>query len=182
MKNKSHRYTTTAVSLHWLITLGLTGTLALGFYMNSLPFSPAKLQYISWHKWAGISLLLLALFRLGWRATHPQPSPPAGMPAWQHAAAEWTHRVLYLLMIAIPLSGWLMSSAKGFPTVYFGLVQLPDLIGRDVELGKQLTALHVWLNFALIGLVGLHALAAVKHHLIDRDDVLSRMLPFLARN
>lgn len=175
------RYTRTAISLHWLIALGLACTLSLGFYMSDLPFSPAKLQYYSWHKWAGVSLFLLALFRLVWRLTHAVPAAPAGMPAWQHAAAEWTHRVLYLLMLAIPLSGWLMSSAKGVPTVWFGILPLPDLIGRDPELGKQLGQLHGALNFGLLGLVGLHAAAAIKHHLIDRDEVLARMLPFLKK-
>ncbi|MEN3110618.1 cytochrome b [Uliginosibacterium paludis] len=174
-------YTRTAIGLHWLIALGLGGTLSLGFYMSDLPFSPAKLQYYSWHKWAGVSLFLLALFRLVWRLTHAAPAAPAGMPAWQHAAAEWTHRVLYLLMLAIPLSGWLMSSAKGVPTVWFGVLPLPDLLGRDPELGKQLGQLHGALNFGLLGLVGMHAAAALKHHLIDRDDVLSRMLPFLKK-
>ncbi|NSL56195.1 MULTISPECIES: cytochrome b [Uliginosibacterium] len=172
-------YTRTAIRLHWLLALGLSATLALGFYMSDLPFSPAKLQYYSWHKWAGITLLLLAVFRLGWRLTHPAPAAPAGMPAWQHAASEWTHRLLYLLMLAIPLSGWLMSSAKGVPTVYFGVLPLPDLLERNVELGKQLGQLHGALNFGLLGLVALHAAAALKHYVIDRDEVLGRMLPFL---
>jgi cytochrome b561 len=177
--SRKNSYTRTAIRLHWLLALGLTGTFALGFYMSDLPFSPAKLQYFSWHKWAGITLLLLAVARLAWRLTHAVPAAPAGMPAWQHAAAEWTHRVLYLLMLAIPLSGWLMSSAKGFQTVYFGILPLPDLISRNPELGNQLAQLHGALNLALAALVALHAAAAVKHHLIDRDDVLARMLPFL---
>lgn len=172
-------YTATAIRLHWLLALGLSATLALGFYMSDLPFSPAKLQYYSWHKWAGITLFLLAVFRLGWRLTHPAPAAPAGMPAWQHAASEWTHRLLYVLMLAIPLSGWLMSSAKGFQTVYFGVLPLPDLVSRNPELGTQLAQLHGALNLALLGLVGLHAAAALKHHVIDRDEVLGRMLPFL---
>ncbi len=172
-------YTRTAIRLHWLLALGLSATLALGFYMSDLPFSPTKLQYYSWHKWAGITLLLLAAFRLAWRATHPAPAAPAGMPAWQHAASEWTHRLLYLLMLAIPLSGWLMSSAKGVPTVYFGLLPLPDLVEKNLELGKLLGQLHAALNFGMLGLVGLHVAAALKHHLIDRDEVLARMLPFL---
>ncbi len=182
MTSSPKTYNRTAISLHWLVALGIAGTLSLGFYMSDLPFSPAKLQYYSWHKWAGVTIFALALFRLLWRAVHGAPAAPAGMPAWQHAAAEWTHRLLYLLMLAIPLSGWLMSSAKGFQTVYFGVLPIPDLIGKDPELGHSLTELHELLNFGMLGLVLMHAGAAFKHHLIDRDDVLARMLPFLKKS
>lgn len=181
MTPSNTRYSGTAIALHWLMALGLPATFALGYYMVDLPFSPAKLQFYSWHKWAGITLFLLALLRLGWRLSHPAPAPVAGMPAWQRLAAEGTHHALYLLMLAIPLSGWLMSSAKGVPTVYFGLLRLPDLVQRNVELGNALAWLHGSLNLALAALVTLHAAAAIKHHLIDRDDTLARMLPFLKR-
>ncbi len=174
-------YTRTAVALHWLLALGLLGALSVGFYMHDLPLSPAKLKIYSWHKWAGVTLFLLAVLRLLWRTGHRPPAAPATMPRWQQVGAEAVHHLLYLLMLAIPLSGWLMSSAKGFQTVYFGLLPIPDLIGKDPDLGKQLKEVHEMLNFLLIGLVAAHAAAALKHHLIDRDDVLSRMLPFLKR-
>ena len=172
-------YTRTAIALHWLIGLALLATFGLGFYMSSLGFSPAKLQYYSWHKWAGVSLFLLAVFRLGWRLAKGAPAAPAHLPHWQQAAAEWTHRLLYLLMFAIPLSGWLMSSAKGVPTVWFGVLPLPDLLAKNADLGRQLGSLHALLNYGLAALVLMHAGAALKHQLIDRDAVLARMLPFL---
>jgi cytochrome b561 len=100
------------------------------------------------------------------------------MPAWQHKVAEGTHHLLYLLMVLVPLSGWLMSSAKGFQTVYFGVLPLPDLVGKNPELGDLLKETHEALNFALLLLVGLHVAGALKHHLIDRDSTLRRMLPF----
>ena len=104
------------------------------------------------------------------------------MPGWQKTAAQGLHHLLYLLMIAIPLSGWLMSSAKGFQTVYFGIIPLPDLLQKNKELGELLELVHSSLNFTLAGLVVAHIAAALKHHLLDRDEVLARMLPFRTRN
>jgi cytochrome b561 len=177
----SDNYTRTAIGLHWLIAIALVTTFGVGFYMHNLPLTPEKLKIYSWHKWAGVTIFLLVLFRLVWRFTHRPPRPPAGMPAWQHVAAELTHWLIYILMVAIPLSGWLMSSAKGFQTVYFGVLPLPDLLAKNKELGNVLTGVHMTLNFTLAGLVLGHAGAAIKHHFIDRDDVLTRMLPFIKK-
>ena len=99
------------------------------------------------------------------------------MPRWQRIAAETSHFALYALMIAIPLSGWLMSSAKGFQTVYFGVIPIPDLLQKNKDLGETLALVHQALNFTMIGIVILHAAAALKHHFIDKDDILRRMLP-----
>ena len=172
-----HRYTATAISLHWLIAIGIAGTFSLGLYMHELPLSPTKLQLYSWHKWAGVSLFALIVVRLLWRATHAAPPLPAQMPALQRLAANATHWALYALMVAVPLSGWLMSSAKGFQTVWFGVLPLPDLVAKDAALGDLLQDVHEALNLTMLGLVLLHAAAALKHHFIDRDDVLIRMLP-----
>ena len=177
--NALTRYTHTAISLHWLMALGLLGTAAVGVYMSDLSLTPMKLKIDSWHKWAGVTLFLLALLRIVWRLTHRPPAPPKNMPAWQHRAAEATHWALYGLMLAIPLSGWLMSSAKGFQTVYFGFLPLPDLLQKDTDLGDLLKQVHMFFNLCLAGLLLGHVGAAIKHHLIDRDEVLSRMLPFL---
>jgi cytochrome b561 len=149
--------------------------------MHELPLSPQKLKLYSWHKWAGVTIFLCVLLRLLWRLLHRPPELPAGMPAWQRKAAEATHVLLYLLMVAVPLSGWLMSSAKGFQTVWFGMVPLPDLLDKNKELGDLLQEVHEVLNFTMAGLVLAHLGAALKHHFIDRDDVLVRMAPFLGR-
>ena len=177
----SATYTRTAKSLHWLMALLLIGLLALGFYMQDLPLSPEKLQLYAWHKWAGVTAFLLVLLRLSWRLAHTPPPLPASMPRTMQLAAHAGHLLLYGLMIVIPLSGWLMSSALGFQTVWFGVLPLPDLLAKDKELGETLKLVHMSLNFGLAALVVAHVGAAVKHHLIDRDDILSRMLPFLAR-
>ncbi len=170
-------YTKTATGLHWLMAVLLFGLLALGFYMQDLPLSPQKLQFYSWHKWAGVTAFLLVLFRLAWRATHVPPALPASMPKLMQVAAHAGHFLLYALMLAIPLSGWLMSSAKGFQTVWFGLLPIPDLLDKNKELGNLLAQVHSALNFLFIAVLVSHIGAALKHHIIDKDDILTRMLP-----
>ena len=174
-------YTFTAIGLHWLIALTIIGSFALGFYMADLPISPQKLKFYSWHKWAGVTIFLFVVLRLGWRLAHQPPELPAGMPAWQRSVAAATHVLLYLLMVAVPLSGWLMSSAKGFQTVWFGVLPLPDLLTKNAELGDLLQQMHKLLNYSMAALVFAHLGAALKHHFIDRDDILARMLPFLRK-
>lgn len=173
------RYTATAVALHWLMAVLILGTFGVGLYMHGLHLSPFKIKIYSWHKWAGVTIFLLLLARMLWRAGHRPPTLPLSMPAWQRHAAHVGHGLLYLLMIAVPLSGWLMSSAKGFQTVYFGVLPIPDLLAKNKELGEQLEAVHEWLNYTMLALVAGHVAAAVKHHLIDHDDVLIRMAPWL---
>lgn len=175
------RYTPTAIGLHWAVALLIFAAIPVGLYMVELPLSPTKLKIYSYHKWVGVTIFLLALARLLWRATHPAPPMPKSVPRWQQALAGATHILLYLLMVAIPLSGWLMSSALGFQTVYLGVLPLPDLLEKDKLLGEQLKFLHMFLNYTLAALVLMHIGAALKHHLIDRDDILTRMLPRIGR-
>lgn len=175
------RYTRTAILLHWLVAFGLTGTFVLGFYMEGLPFSPDKLKLYSWHKWAGVTLLVLVLARLAWRVTHRPPELPLTMGPSARLAAHVGHAVLYFLMFAIPVSGWLMSSAKGVPVVWFGIVPLPDLVSKDKELGDLLQNAHVIFNYTLLVAVAGHVAAALQHHFIKKDQILARMLPFMGR-
>ena len=175
--SNSASYTSTAKTLHWLMSLIIFGLLLLGFYMSDLPLSPEKLQFYSWHKWAGVTIFLLAIIRLGWRITHKPPKMPAEMPLLQRRAAHLFHVALYVLMFMIPLSGWLMSSAKGYQTVWFGVLPIPDLLPKDKVVGDVLQELHEILNTVLIGILAIHILAALKHHFFDKDDVLKQMLP-----
>ncbi len=170
-------YTKTAKALHWLMAILFFGLLALGFYMHDLPLSPEKLKLYSWHKWAGVTAFLLVWLRLFWRVTHRPPALPANMPKTMQLAAHAGHLLLYVLMIAIPLSGWLMSSAKGFQTVWFGVLPIPDLIGKHKETGDLLQTLHMGLNLLFAAVIAGHIGAALKHHFIDKDDILKRMLP-----
>ena len=174
-------YTRSAIALHWAIALLIFCAFPLGIYMADLPFSPGRLKLYSYHKWIGVTVFLLAIARLLWRLKHPAPPPVAGLPAWQRVASIATHHLLYVLILAVPISGWLMSSAKGFQTVYFGILPLPDLLDKNKELGDALLLVHRILNFTLGALVITHLTAALKHHFIDRDEVLGRMIPFLDR-
>ncbi len=176
MSESSH-YTRTAKTLHWLMSLVIFSMLALGFYMSDLPLSPEKLKLYSWHKWAGVTLFLLVIIRLGWRITHTPPAMPDQMPQLQRRAAYAFHFLLYLLMFIIPLSGWLMSSAKGYQTVWFGVLPIPDLIPKNKMVGDSLQELHEALNTLLIGVLIIHVVAALKHHFFDKDDILKQMLP-----
>lgn len=171
------RYTRTAMSLHWLIAIAIFGTFALGTYMADLRISPTMLKLYSWHKWAGVTIFVLVVARLAWRLGHPPPALPAHMPPLERLAAHAGHLALYGLMFAIPVSGWLMSSALGFQTVWFGVLPLPDLVAKDAALGDLLQQVHLVLNYMLLALVVMHVAAALKHHFINRDDVLLRMLP-----
>ena len=171
------RYTSTAIALHWLIAVMLLMSVSVGLYMTGLKFSPEQLKLFNWHKWAGVTIFMLVLVRCGWRLFHAAPPLPESMPVWQRRGGTITHLLLYALMLAIPLSGWLMSSAKGFQTVYFGQIPIPDLLGKDKELGELLTLVHKFLNYSMIAIAIAHAAAALKHHFIDKDDVLRRMLP-----
>ncbi len=175
MSTTTERYNTTAIALHWLVALLIFAAFPLGMYMHDLPLSPTKLQLYSYHKWLGMTVLLFAVLRVVWRIKHTPPALPDAMPRWQQIASHATHQFLYVLMLIVPISGWLMSSAKGFKTVWFGVLPLPDLVGKDKALGDMLGSVHTSLNYILLVLVVLHIAAALKHHFIDKDGVLLRM-------
>ncbi len=176
MSDATGKYSGTAIALHWLVGAMILVSFGVGLYMTGLKFSPEKLKLYNWHKWAGVSIFILVVLRSAWRLTHAAPTLPP-MPAWQRFAAHASHVLLYVFMFAIPLTGWLMSSAKGFQTVYFGVLPLPDLLGKDEERGELLELVHRWLNYSMMAVVAAHAAAALKHHFVDRDDVLRRMMP-----
>ena len=176
-------YTATAIGLHWLIAALMIGGFSLGWVMTSIHgFTPAKLRYVSWHKWIGVTVFALATLRILWRATHRAPPLPSGMPAWQRAGAHLVHLLLYVLMIAIPVTGYLFSSASNVPVVYLGIVPLPRLIAPDPTLKAVFKTAHLVLNWTLAALVLAHVGAAIKHQWIDRDGLLGRMIPFLGRS
>jgi cytochrome b561 len=177
MSSTSPRYGTPAIALHWIVALLILFNLAFGLYLVGLPLSPQKLKYFSWHKWIGVTVFALSAVRLLWRLSHAAPPLPATMPAWEVRAAHASHVALYVLFFATPLSGWLFSSAAGFQTVYLGMFPIPDLLAKNKDLADVLKVAHHWIAYALGAVVALHAAAALKHHFIDRDDVLLRMLP-----
>jgi cytochrome b561 len=175
------RWTGTAIALHWLIALLIFCAFGLGWVMTDIPgLTPTKLRYYAWHKWLGVTVFALAVLRVSWRATHRAPALPA-MSAWQRRVADVVHVLLYLLMFAVPLSGYLFSLAANVPVVYLGLVPLPVLIGPDEAWKSVLRATHLTLVFTLAALVAVHVAAAVKHQWFDRDGLLARMMPFVSK-
>ena len=172
------RYTKTAMLLHWFIALMIVSAFFLGLTMVDIPgFTPTKLKYFSWHKWLGVTVLALAAVRLLWRQANRPPAPLVSIPPWQHKVADGVHYLLYFLMFAAPISGYLYGSAAGVPVVYLKLIPLPAIIGPDPELKAILKTVHYVLVMTMAGVVVGHALAALKHHFIDRDITLKRMLP-----
>ena len=173
----AQRYDRGAIALHWITALLIVANVTLGLSMVGLPISPRKLHWYLWHKTIGVSVFLLTSVRLGWRALHPPP-PQVPMPHWQRRASALSHAALYLLLFLIPISGYLYSSATGVQVVWLGLVALPNLVPKDKALGDALRIVHISLNSLLVTTVVVHVAAALKHHYVDRDTVLARMLPF----
>ncbi|RMD02241.1 cytochrome b [Aquitalea palustris] len=171
----SERYSSPAIALHWLIAGLIIATFIAGLLVSGLPLSPAKFKYIAWHKWAGITILALVAVRLLVRLLKRPPALPAHMNGLERLLAHGGHLALYLLMFAVPLTGWLMSSAYGFPVVLFKLVQLPDLVAQNEQLAATLKTVHETLNWIMAACVAGHVLAAIKHHVIDKDGMLYRM-------
>lgn len=170
-------YDPVARTAHWLHVLLLMGSFTLGFIMVDLASSPLKLQLFAWHKWIGVVVIVLVALRFAWRLRHTPPPLPSSIPPWQREVARISHRLLYVMLFAVPLSGWLMSSAKGYQTVLFAVLPIPDLLDKNPPLGAALEEVHWLLNKMLLGLIALHVGAALKHYFIDRDQVLTRMLP-----
>jgi len=171
---QAERYTRTAVALHWLLALAIFGSLGVGLYMTGLALTPTRLKLYNWHKWAGICIFTLSLLRLLWRLTHPAP-PALPMPRWQASAAAATHRLMYVLFLAVPLAGWAYSSAAGFPVVVFGVLPLPDFVSPNRELAEAIKPLHRWLAYTLATAIVVHVAAALKHQFVDHDGLLARM-------
>jgi cytochrome b561 len=145
---------------------------------DDLPLGMKKLAMLARHKSVGITILGLAIVRLLWRWLNPTPSLPDTLKPYERTLASLTHAALYILLFAMPLSGWMMSSARGFPVSWFGFIQLPDLVPKNKPLYDAMLETHETLAWALFTIVALHVLAALKHHFMLKDNVLRRMLPF----
>lgn len=177
LRNSSQRWGLVSIGFHWVLAIGILAMIAIGLYMVEMPNSMAKLRMYALHKSIGLTVLAVVFLRLAWRLYAGAPEPEPGTPRWQHRAASATHWLLYGLMLAMPLSGWLYNSAANFPLQWFGLFNLPALASPDPELRALARSLHTWGFYLISALVLLHSAAAIKHHLFDRDRTLLRMLP-----
>ena len=173
-------YTRTAVGLHWLIAGLILTALFMGWTMTEMAVSPDKLKVYNWHKWVGVTVLALAVLRLVWRLTHAAPPLPASVSGWQKGAARAGHALLYLLMIVMPVTGWIYSNLTGYPVVYLGRIPLPDLVERNRELAETFVKVHATLGIVLAVVIAGHVLAALHHQFIARDGTLLRMLSWRA--
>ncbi|HWT15755.1 MAG TPA: cytochrome b [Patescibacteria group bacterium] len=172
------RWGSVAKFFHWTIALLVIGLLIGGLTMTDMKVSPDKFKLYALHKSVGITVLVLMLLRFAWRGIDPRPQDVAGMAPWVAFAAHAVHRLLYVALIAMPISGWVYNSASNFPLQWFGLVQLPAIVAPDKELKALANGVHEALAWTIIALLLVHVAGALKHHLIDRDDTLRRMLPF----
>lgn len=169
------RFGLVSICLHWGTALLMIGLLILGLYMADLPITPLKLTLYRWHKEYGFLVLIIAVFRLFWRLSNHTPS--LSLPPWEEFAARTVHWIFYGFMFALPISGWLITSAAGLPVSFFGWVTIPNLMTPNEGLLHVFQSIHEWLGYALILTILLHASAALKHHFVLKDDILRRMLP-----
>lgn len=171
------RYARPAIALHWLMAWIIIAAYFMGLTIDEIPAGPDRIQIVTWHKWLGVTIAFLWFARVVVRLNNQVPTLPTNSPAWQNKLAQLTHIALYLLMIAIPVSGWLMSSAKGYTTNFFDLFDLPNLLDKDKALAHTLKEVHEVLANSLMILVAVHIAAALKHQLVDKDQLLERMRP-----
>jgi cytochrome b561 len=177
-RNTTRAWGTISKTLHWLIVLLIINQWIIAQRADALPLGPAKIDALAWHKSFGITILALALIRLVWRWLNPVPTLEQVTKPWERMLAHVSHVLLYALIFAMPLTGWMMSSARNFPVSWFHVVQLPDLVRPDKATYDFMHEAHEMLFAALVCVALLHILGALKHHFIDRNEVLKRMLPF----
>lgn len=177
LRNDKAHYGWVAIGLHWLVALAVFGLFGLGLYMVGLGYyDPWYQSAPDLHRGVGLTLLAVALIRLAWRALSPPPAPPGDHHRWEKTGARLAHWGLLVLLFAAMISGYLISTADGSGIDVFGLFEVPSVTGRQNGLEDSAGLVHYWSTWALVVLAGLHGLAALKYHFIDRDATLKRML------
>lgn len=181
-RNSHANWGAVARFLHWIVALLILTNLVLGYWADGLPRSPEKVQAFYWHKTIGLTVLWLVALRLLWRLSGIVPPLPPSTPPWQRIAAHASHFLLYVAMLAMPLSGWIIHSAADSSLRLYGWLEVPDIVAATGEraeaIGETAAAAHYWLFITLCVLISIHVLGALKHHFIDGDSVLKRMAPF----
>lgn len=172
--NTKKRYGAMAIYLHWIMAILLIGLVVIGLYMTRIPLSAQKVKLYGWHKEWGILVLMLVMWRIVWRIGNIAPSL-SSLPSWERVAARTVHWAFYIFMFALPISGWLITSAAGLPVSFFGWFVLPNLVMPNHDNLILFETIHTWLSYGLIATFFAHVGAALKHHYINKDDILRRM-------
>jgi cytochrome b561 len=177
-RNTTRNWGALSKALHWIIVILIITQFVIASRAHNLPRGPALLEAWGWHKSFGMTILMLAVIRLAWRWMNPVPDLTAETRPWERVLARLSHVLLYGLIFALPLTGWLMSSAKNYPVSWFKIFQWPDLVAPDPAFSELMESTHHVLVKVLLAVALLHIAGALKHHFIDKNDVLKRMLPF----
>lgn len=180
LRNDADSWGAPAKFFHWLMAVLILAQIALGLFAVGWRLSPTKIELFFWHKSTGMLIFGLLGLRLAWRLANPTPALPAGMSGWERFAAHTSHALLYVLMIALPLTGWVVNSASNIPFRIFWTIPLPAIVAPDKTVADAFALVHRGL-FVLLALVLVaHIGAALRHHFVKRDTVLARMLPWRA--
>ena len=177
LRNTTEKWGAVAKLFHWLIAILVFCMIGLGLAAVNAPLSPLKLQLFTVHKLTGLTVFTLMIARLIWRILSPEPILPPSLPGWEKVIARLTHYMLYGLVLLMPISGYVITSAANFPITAFGLFEVPLLVPPDKEIQENAETIHYLGFIALSGLVLLHVAAALRHHFILKDEILRRMLP-----
>ena len=177
MSNTANRYGLVAQFLHWAVVVGIVLQYVWIWRIENTDSIRAEFNLITTHKSIGMTVLGLVLIRLAWRAMVKPPAPPPGMRKWEINAANLTHILLYLMILLMPLTGWMYTSAAGFGAEFWGLLDIPDFVPTGERLEQFMQRAHALLGIALPVIVAVHVFAALRHHFILKDDVLKRMFP-----
>jgi len=177
LRNSENDWGTVAKSLHWLMAALIIGQLVLGSIAEDAPVSPRKFDLFIWHKSIGVTILLLVIFRILWRAANRPPVAAAGVAVWEERLARAGHALLYGLMVLVPLTGWWVSDTSRIPFKLYRIIPLPDFMAPDRDASELAGGIHEALTTVLIVVITMHVLAAFRHHFLLRNNTLVRMLP-----
>ncbi|MGH8265617.1 MAG: cytochrome b [Steroidobacteraceae bacterium] len=177
IRNSIDRYGAVAQTLHWLIVALVLVQVTTALLAHDMPFGPHKAAMLGRHKSFGMTILMLMMLRLLWRLANPAPQLPVTLKSYERGLAHASHYLLYILLFAMPLSGWVMSVAKNYPVSWFHLFTWPNPVAPDKELAVSMEEVHETLAWILGGAATIHILAALRHHFVLKDNVLRRMLP-----
>lgn len=181
IRNTRERFGTLSMTLHWVMVVLIFTLLGLGKYMTELPDGDPKWELYGLHKSLGLMVFLMTIVRLTWIRTNPGPPLPGGLRPRERRAASFVHGYLYFAMIALPVSGYIDSSAGGYHLAFFEWFDIPKVVPENEVLEKWMIEIHGWIANGLILVLMLHLAAVFKHHFVLKDDVLLRMLPGRAR-